>query len=690
MKHTSLIIYAFLSVAFIYKANATVLLDDDFSQPNYNKPYDVYHCNVWDGAPNGGGLLPNYGTTPGHTVLGADLPGGSWLSGGVTGWDYDAIEVGNLPKSGASNIELTGGTTDVPYLSLHNNANVAISLKGYHTNALLSVSVYVYPKSNDCYVGFDSATHAAGSFTGLRVDRSGGISLFVQGYQIGGTIAFTGAWVNTTARLLTFTVNTSTGAISNIWLQGSTSTYNFNTTAFSGSATNYAALSTPSGAYAIFAYLEITSTSLTQATTGGGNVAAVSADAFLNSIGVCTHMTQGVDTESNVASCLTYAGIRNIRDNGSISATTLQKFINLHGSSGTKVSLLPPDFTIADCLTEYETLAASGALLAAEGPNEPNNWPVTYNGQTSSSTTALPTAQFQAALYSAVKGDSKLAGIPVFASSEAGGSEPNNVGLQFLTIPGSSGVTLMPTGTAYADYANTHNYLVANGMTAPVDNTAWGAEDPTLDSQWDGLYHEYGHTWWSSGYNGYTAAQLPNVPRVTTETGWYTSANSAIGESNPVSQDQQGKLFLNLYLSAFKEGWSYTFVYYLHDTTNQGYWGLFDTNYNPKLSGTYLHNLTTILADTTSFSPDSLNYSIPNEPATVHDLLIQKSNGTFYLAVWDDRPVGTGTDSVTVNLGGTYAVSEYDPTIGTTATNVGTVNSVTLSLSDHPLILAIP
>ena len=52
--------------------------------------------------------------------------------------------------------------------------------------------------------------------------------------------------------------------------------------------------------------------------------------------------------------------------------------------------------------------------------------------------------------------------------------------------------------------------------------------------------------------------------------------------------------------------------------------------------------------------PGALNYSIPSEPATVHDLLLQKSNGTFYLAVWDERSTGI-VDPITVNLGGTHA-----------------------------------
>jgi len=411
-------------------------------------------------------------------------------------------------------------------------------------------------------------------------------------------------------------------------------------------------------------------------------VTAVSANDFLNSIGVCTHMTQGIDNPTNVATRLTYSGIRNIRDDGSTNPATLQSFIHVHNASGAKVCLLPITGNIAMSISEYEQLAAARALLAVEGPNEPNNTSVTYQGQTSSyTTTFLPVAAFQRDLYSAVKADSKLAGIPVFASSEAGGSEPDNVGFQFLTIPSGAG-TLMPDGTIYADFANPHNYVCAH-LSAIIDNNTWNAEDPTLKSSWDGLFGEYGHTW-HKGFAGYSNTQLQALPRVTTETGWVTQGN------HPLTEDQQGKLFLNLYLSAFKRGWKYTFIYMLRDDAVQGYWGLVHTDYTPKLSGTYLHNLTAILADNTSTTPGALNYSIPGEPATVHDLLLQKSKGSYELAVWDEN--ASGNDSVTVNLGATYAtVKVYDPTTGVSAIQtVNNVNSIPLTLSDHPVIIEIP
>ena len=406
-------------------------------------------------------------------------------------------------------------------------------------------------------------------------------------------------------------------------------------------------------------------------------VTAVSADAFLASIGVCTHVAQGIDAPSPSATALAYAGIRNIRDDGS--AAHVPDWIAMHQAAGVRLSLLTNQ-DVAMTLDMAKTLNAAGALLAVEGPNEPNNFPVTYQGQKSASTTTfMPVARLQRDLYAAVKAEPALAGIPVFHSSEAGGSEPDDVGLQFLTIPADAGA-IVEAGTRYADYANTHNYVCGHSSKLG-DNVAWNASDPLLNGDWDGLYVEYGHTW-HGGFAGYSNADLPSVPRVTTETGWVTSGTNAITE------EQQGRLFLNLYLAAYKRGFAYTFVYMLRDDAGQGYWGLFDTSYKPKTSGTYLHNLTTILADTGRAAPGKLDYAIANEPATVHDLLLQKSTGAFELVVWDERPSG-GTDAVSVNLTTPRpSVKVYDPTTGSAPIQtLQAAAAVPLTLGDHPVVI---
>jgi hypothetical protein len=123
------------------------------------------------------------------------------------------------------------------------------------------------------------------------------------------------------------------------------------------------------------------------------------------------------------------------------------------------------------------------------------------------------------------------------------------------------------------------------------------------------------------------------------------------------SEDQQAKFYLNTYLHFYKQGWTHTFIYQMRD--NEGgpanTWGIYHADSTPKIAAADIHNLTTILADNTSHARGKLKYSIPNEPATMHDLLLQRSDGTFYLAVWDERVVGTGSDAVTINLGGTYS-----------------------------------
>jgi hypothetical protein len=70
-------------------------------------------------------------------------------------------------------------------------------------------------------------------------------------------------------------------------------------------------------------------------------------------------------------------------------------------------------------------------------------------------------------------------------------------------------------------------------------------------------------------------------------------------------------------------------------------------------------------------------------------MLLQKSDGSFELVVWGERL--KGADEVTAHLGGTYpAVKLYDPTIGSSPTRtLSNVESVHLSVSDHPQVIEV-
>jgi hypothetical protein len=402
-------------------------------------------------------------------------------------------------------------------------------------------------------------------------------------------------------------------------------------------------------------------------------VSGVSADAFLSSLGVNTHVDQGVSGGSYIAP-LRYLGVRNIRD----LARHWSQFQLINRQTGVRLALVG-EGDLDGTISIGKALAASGALMAFDGPNEPNNFPITYNGQIGGGMGSwAPVAQFQEALYRSVKSSPDLRNYPVFAASEAG-AEIDNVGLQFLKIP-SGAHTTFADGTQFADFANTHNY-VSSTRKIYVDNQAWNAADPTLNGPWDGLLGNYGVTW-RHHFPGYSSEELLTLPRVTTETGW-DSVSDIGGERT------QGIVLVNAYLAQYKRGWRYTFIYQLRDGEGgSGNQGLFNSNSTPKMAATYIHNLTTILADTVPIaSLGSLNYSVINEPTNVHDLLIQKSNGLFELVIWDENV--RGNDNVRVNLGRTFAtVNVYDVTVGTAPTQTFTnISSVSLSLSDHAVII---
>jgi hypothetical protein len=435
------------------------------------------------------------------------------------------------------------------------------------------------------------------------------------------------------------------------------------------------------------------SSSITQAPPPPSGIIAARANDFLNTFGVNTHIGLGWDDPSQVAALVQQIGFRNLRDNNVVSF--LPTFIAFSQQTGVKfdMGVVGPNgqADLTTSIQTWEQYAQAGILLAVEGPNEPPYWPVTWNGSTSSLTAEpyfTPVAEYQQALYAQVKADAALKSYPVWDVT-LGGYEPNDVGLQFLQVPQNppdAATLAVPAGTQYADYANVHNYdcpgtFIPN-MMWDSENTSW-----TLAGQVCvvGLYWNYQNSAdtanWTPRYAGYSASQVAALPRVITETGWREGQDG-------LTDAQIGGNYLDLFLDAFVDGWSYTFLYDLKDDGDN--YGLVNSDYSLRPQATCLKNFTTILADHSSnFTPGSIAYSIPNEPATVHDLLLQKSDGTFDLAVWDEQIPGSGvSDSVTVNLGGTYTVSEYDATTGTSAIKTLTgVSTVTLTLTDHPVIL---
>lgn len=424
------------------------------------------------------------------------------------------------------------------------------------------------------------------------------------------------------------------------------------------------------------------------ATPNPEEIQASSVTTFLNSIGVCLHVQHGQDA-SRIAPLLRYTGVRNVRDAADRNYD-MSGLLLLHREAGVRVVMGPGsgahDADLPATISMAHQLHDAGALLAIEGPNEPNNFGgLTYQGQSSAgeNETWIPVAKFQRDLYKAVKEDPALKQYPVFSTSEVG-AEIDNAGLQFLVIPEGAG-TLMPDGTRFADYANAHNYMYHPKWGNTVhDNQVWNAADPTSACKADGLHDNFGLTW-RKHYPGYSETELLTLPRVTTETG------VRIGDCNgAVTEEVQANNYLSVFLSQFKRGWSYTFIYEFLDDPD-GAFGFYKNDYtSARKSAHYLHNLTTILQDNgAAFNPKKLAYSIPACPETTHDLLLQKSNGNFMLIVWSEKVNGTDNVKITFNTP-LKSVRVYDPTVGTSVIkNVKKIREVTLSMSDHPFILEI-
>lgn len=411
-------------------------------------------------------------------------------------------------------------------------------------------------------------------------------------------------------------------------------------------------------------------------------VAAVSTTDFLNSIGVNSAISSRGEKLEKTIEAIKYTGIRWIRSGYEGNATAAD-YKTLHRETGVKYSygLMSGGNDVPRLLKGGRMLADIGALLAFEGVNEPNNWPINYEGKKSGKDQSwVGVAKLQNQLYKAVKADPALKSYPVWNLTE-GGAQTDNAGLQYLTIPDGAN-TVMPAGTQYADYATCHNYFSHPSHPGVYDNQTWNAADPGRLCKVDGLYGNYGKTW-RSKFAGYTDDELINLPKITTETG--------VTIQGEFTEEKQARLYLNLYLAQFKRKWSYTAVYLLRDRSdeagNQSF-GFYQKDYTPRKAAVYLHNLTTILADKgIAKKPDSLAYAIVNRPATVHDLLLQNSNGKFQLVIWDEK--ATGADQVNVSLGKNHkTIKVYDPTQGESAQQtLKNTNTVKLTLSDHPVII---
>jgi hypothetical protein len=237
--------------------------------------------------------------------------------------------------------------------------------------------------------------------------------------------------------------------------------------------------------------------------------------------------------------------------------------------------------------------------------------------------------------------------------------------------------------SAYMDYNNLHVYF---GGRNP-GTAGWGNGDAQR--------HYYGSTpWWMDN------AQIdgPEVPSVVTETGYLAQT-----EVTPYTlpQNIEAKYIQRSMLEMFNAGVKKSYFYELLDEVSSPGYGLVDSNMKPKLAFLAVRNLMMLLEDPgTSFQPGAVTYSLTGAASDVHQLLLQKRDGTFYLVMWIEASgYDEATNTVTAVPSQKVTLNLTDATVsktvafndqGTSKTTAGNnQTSLALTLNDTVTVVEI-
>ena len=375
------------------------------------------------------------------------------------------------------------------------------------------------------------------------------------------------------------------------------------------------------------------------------------AEDFINSIGINTHLDFAVTAYNNVTvveSALNYLGVKQVRDAMQF-PTSPALFAQVAAATGIKYDLFLAPGAEADlpaALQSLKQLPASD-IETLEGRNEADLFGPGFEQGIADQVTLYQFAR------------QNFPGILVIQESFAGLPDYGAAGDQ----------------SAFADYGNAHTYFGTGNNPALGD--------------------------WIGVLNNYALQATPGKPVIITEAGYYTTGSTT--DPHSVDFTVQAKYTLDLVLDSFQEGDAKTFLYELLDqrtgsTGPQDNFGLFLSDGTPKPAATAIHDLLTLLADpgntASSFQPGSMNYSLSGLPSGGNSYLMQKSDGSYWLAVWDDARISgpvTPTDivvppvPVTLNLGFTANIKVFDPLTGITVIQTANgVSNVTVSVPDHP------
>lgn len=401
------------------------------------------------------------------------------------------------------------------------------------------------------------------------------------------------------------------------------------------------------------------------------SVQPISTAAFLNSIGINTHLTylessgdgsynMSKNGVPNIQTDLLYLGITHVRD--SFGYDYNMNRVDKLGALGISFDALMGTGPGVVYSSEIANINARAAIIdAVEGPNEVDNWPAIFNGQTG---IAAAVAE-QRTLFSDIHNSSALQG--------RGHSTP----VYDLTVANPASLNGLGNLAPYADYQSVHAYPPQTGPQPWLNN-------------------------WLRQYS----LGAPGLPLVMTECGYSTVPQ--IGNEGSTSESAQAKYNLMILMEARLSHVSRAYLYELMDghadptgKDREQHFGQFRADNTCKPSAVALHNMFAILGATSGSAASSpLSFTLSGMPASAHSLLMEKSNGTYFLALWNERllwdvtllkDIEVAPVPVSLDLGlVAKAVRLYDPLISSAASfTTKAVTHIVLNVPDHPIFVEI-
>jgi hypothetical protein len=339
------------------------------------------------------------------------------------------------------------------------------------------------------------------------------------------------------------------------------------------------------------------------------------ADDFVDSVGVNTHLHYAgtvYDTafDRTIRPKLLALGVRHVRDgaytyDAAGASTTFNRRCRSLAASGIRFDFLTTFRTQSTAATDLSKLGAvsswcARAVESFEGTNEPDKQALPAG----SGTWQAQTIASQKALYAAVKRTAGISNVAVLGPAIA--NSPTAVG----------------SLSAFMDFGNWHPYP---GGLCPACADVYGQ---TLDM----LLPRY---------------RTPSGPRpmIATETGYHNAVKAAAPSQRAVSELAAGRYMPRLLLDQFNRGFVRSYIYELIDeradpakTQMDANFGLLRNDGSEKPAYRGVRSLLGLLSDPGSpFTPGALSYSLTGQVATVRHALLQKRNGSFYFALWQER-----------------------------------------------------